>query len=147
MSENGQKLPFLEGLTFHPEDHQVKRDGRTIQLRKKEYQLLEFLAKNRNKVINRTTLLEYVWNYSVHAMTNTLEVHISNLRRKIDGDYPAKMLQTIYGLGYKLCDSPDGQISPAPPPQTLRAQQHPAPPANPAAEPGSPGLASSAWQI
>ena len=97
----------LSGLTLHPEEHAVMRDGRSIRLRKKEYQLLEFLARNKNKVLNRHTLLEYVWNYNVMAMTNTLEVHISSLRRKIDLGYPTKILQTVHGLGYKLCDAPE----------------------------------------
>ncbi len=96
----------LSGLKLHPEEHAVERGGRSIRLRKKEYQLLEFLARNKNKVLNRHTLLEYVWNYNVMAMTNTLEVHISSLRRKMDLGYPTKILQTVHGLGYKLCDSP-----------------------------------------
>lgn len=96
----------LGDLTLHPDEYLVERCGKVIRLRKKEYQLLEFLARNKNKIMNRNTLLEYVWNYNVQIMTNTLEVHISNLRRKIDGDYATKMLQTVYGLGYKLCDSP-----------------------------------------
>ncbi len=97
----------LGAITLHPHEHEVERNGKIIKLRKKEYQLLEFLGKNKNRVMNRNTLLEYVWNYNVQTMTNTLEVHISNLRRKIDGDYPSKMLQTIYGLGYKFCDAPE----------------------------------------
>lgn len=97
----------LADLTLHPEEHAVVRGGKSIRLRKKEYQLLEFLARNKNKVLNRHTLLEYVWNYNIQAMTNTLEVHISNLRRKIDIGYPTKILQTVHGLGYKLCDSPN----------------------------------------
>jgi DNA-binding response OmpR family regulator len=96
------------------------RDGMFIRLRKKEYQLLEFLARNKNKVLNRHTLLEYVWNYNVMAMTNTLEVHISSLRRKMDLGYPTKILQTVHGLGYKLCDSPKngyGQTTREKPPE------------------------------
>ena len=93
-------------LILHPEVHQAERNGKRVKLRKKEFQLLEFLSKNKNKILNRNTLLEYVWNYNVQSKTNTLEVHISTLRQKID-DYPAKILQTIHGLGYKFCDAPD----------------------------------------
>ncbi|MFC1748038.1 winged helix-turn-helix domain-containing protein, partial [Pseudomonadota bacterium] len=71
---------------------------RKIRLRKKEYDLLEFLVRNAGRVLNRLTILEYVWNYSIHANTNTLEVHVANLRRKID----SQIIQTIHGLGYKL---------------------------------------------
>ncbi len=95
----------LKHLVIHPQEHKVERNGKLISLRKKEYQLLEFMAKNKNKVINRNALLEYVWNYNVHTLTNTLEVHISNLRRKIDADDSAKIIETVYGLGYRLCDA------------------------------------------
>ena len=95
----------LGDLTLHPDENAVRRSGKTIQLCKKEYQLLEFLARHKNKVMNRNTLLEYVWNYNVQSLTNTLEVHMSKLRRKIDADYSNKIIQTVYGLGYKLCDN------------------------------------------
>ena len=95
----------LGDLTLHPDENRVEREGKNIPLRKKEYQLLEFLARHKNKVLNRNTLLEYVWNYNVQSLTNTLEVHMSNLRRKLDGDYSNKILHTVYGLGYKLCDT------------------------------------------
>jgi len=95
---------LLGDLTIIPDARQVLRNGKNVRLRKKEYQLLEFLAQNKNKVVNRHTILEYVWNYDVQAITNTLDVHISNLRKKIDSDYPKKCIQTVYGSGYMLCD-------------------------------------------
>ncbi len=94
----------LGDLVIYPEALEAARNGKPIPLRKKEYQLLEFLARNKNKVVNRHAILEYIWNYNTEAMTNTLDVHISNLRRKIDRGYATKMLRTIYGSGYKLCD-------------------------------------------
>ena len=101
----------LGDLTLHPDENSVNRNGKPIKLRKKEYQLLEFMALNKNKVMNRNTLLEYVWNYNVQSLTNTLEVHMSNLRRKIDGDYANKIIHTVYGLGYKLCDNGGDKVS------------------------------------
>lgn len=106
MTENKDKNTLLNTIKLHPNELQVEIKGKKIQLRKKEYQLLEFLVNNKNKVINRNTLLEYVWNYNVQAMTNTLEVHISKLRRKINSEYSSTILQTVYGLGYKFCDGP-----------------------------------------
>ena len=100
-----EEMPLTLGdLSIFPDAHEVKRKDRPIRLRKKEYQLLEFLIKNKNRVVNRHTILEYVWNYDTRATTNTLDVHISTLRRKLDGNYASKMLQTVYGAGYKLCD-------------------------------------------
>jgi len=110
--DGSRGLPLSLGeLTLHPDEHRVDRNNKPVPLRKKEYELLEFLAKNKNRVISRHTILEYVWNYNVNVMTNTLEVHVSNLRRKIGNDYASKVLHTVYGLGYKLCDSPSTPIS------------------------------------
>lgn len=103
---SGNSPLSLGELTLHPDEHRVERNHKPVRLRKKEYELLEFLAKNKNRVVNRHAILEYVWNYNVNAMTNTLEVHVSNLRRKIGNEYASKVLHTVYGLGYKLCDAP-----------------------------------------
>lgn len=104
----------LAGLQLNPKDCTVKKNGKKIPLRKKEFELLEFLLRHKNRVLNRMTLLQYVWNYGAQATTNTLEVHMANLRRKIDGDSEQKILQTVHGLGYRLCDAPETpQKSPA----------------------------------
>lgn len=89
-------------LKIHTDTHEAFRQGKKIKLSKKEYQLLEFLAQNKERVLNRLTILEYVWNYNVHVNSNTLEVHIAALRRKIDRKYTQKLIHTIHGLGYKL---------------------------------------------
>ncbi len=102
-ADRGEPM-VLGDLVIYPEALEVARDGKAIDLRKKEYQLLEFLAHNKNRVVNRHTLLEYIWDYETEAMTNTLDVHMSNLRKKLDRGYATKMLQTVHGTGYKLCD-------------------------------------------
>ena len=94
----------LGQLVICPEKQEVTRGGVKITLRRKEYDLLEFLARNRERVINRLTILEYVWNYGAQIATNTLEVHISALRRKIDKGFERKLLHTFHGLGYMLSD-------------------------------------------
>lgn len=99
------KQPLILGdLKIDPARFVVERKGAQIRLRKKEFQLLEFLAHNKNQVVSRTSIMEYVWNYDVQAITNTLDVHMSKLRHKIDGEFATKMIQTVYGAGYKLCD-------------------------------------------
>ncbi len=92
---------------MNPDTQEVKRSGKQIKLRKKEYELLEFLARNKDRVLNRLTILEYVWNYSTSVESNTLEVHMAALRKKLDAGYSNKLLQTVHGLGYKLRDSKD----------------------------------------
>lgn len=78
----------------------VTRRGKKIFLRRKEYQLLEFLVMNKNRVVNRLTILEYVWNYSARVNTNTLDVHMATLRKKINRR--STKIKTVYGIGYSL---------------------------------------------
>ncbi len=89
---------------LNPQTQEAFYKGRKIGLRKKEYQLLEFLALNKNRVVNRLTILEYVWNYEVEIETNTLEVHMAGLRRKIEKFCAREQahIETVYGMGYRL---------------------------------------------
>jgi DNA-binding response OmpR family regulator len=76
------------------------RSGEKITLRKKEYDLLSFLVQNPGRVLNRLSILEYVWNWSAQVTTNTLEVHMTKLRRKIDRHQNNKLIHTVHGIGY-----------------------------------------------
>ena len=96
---------ILGDLEIDPDARLVLRDGKMIALRRKEYQLLEFLMRNRHRVVNRHTILEYLWDYNTQAMTNTLDSHMTSLRRKVDGSHVKKMIKTINGAGYRLCDN------------------------------------------
>lgn len=98
---------ILNDIIIHPSRLEAIRGQESIRLRKKECELLQFLARNPNKVINKNFLLEYIWNYDLQANSKTLEVHMSNLRRKIDGKYTKKLIQTVHGTGYKLSDEVD----------------------------------------
>lgn len=104
---NSSALLTFGDLQIDLGKQEVYRKNKRIELRKKEYELLEFLARNRDRVMNRLTILEYVWNYSAHVDTNTLEVHIAALRRKVDQGFSQKLVRTVHGLGYKLSDAPD----------------------------------------
>lgn len=99
---NNEKKLILHDLIIHTDVRQVYRGNEKIRLRKKEYDLLEFLARNKERVLNKLTILEYVWNYSIHAETNTIDVHMASLRRKIDQNRSVKLIRTIHGLGYTL---------------------------------------------
>jgi two-component system alkaline phosphatase synthesis response regulator PhoP len=81
--------------------HEVKKNGQIIKLTLKEYQLLEYLAENRGKVLSRNALLDRVWGYDYFGETRTVDVHIRHLRKKIDDDQ-AKIIETIRGVGYKI---------------------------------------------
>jgi two-component system OmpR family response regulator len=83
----------------------VRRAGRTIDLKPREYRLLEYLARNEGRVVTRTMLLEQVWDYHFDPGTNVIDVHISRLRRKLDDGFDAPLLHTVRGAGYRLAAS------------------------------------------
>jgi two-component system OmpR family response regulator len=80
----------------------VARLGRSIDLRPKEFLLLEYLVRNVNRPVTRTMILEHVWNSSFEGLTNVVDVYISALRSKVDRDFPQKMIKTNRGIGYTL---------------------------------------------
>ena len=84
--------------------HDVTRGGRRIELKPREFKLLEFLIRHSGQVVTRTMLLENVWEYQFDPKTNVIDTHISNLRRKIDAGFARPLLQTVRGFGYRLSD-------------------------------------------
>ncbi len=76
------------------------RLGKAIDLRPKEFLLLEYLVRNVNRPVTRTMILEHVWNSSFEGLTNVVDVYISALRSKVDRDFPHKLIQTNRGIGY-----------------------------------------------
>ncbi len=88
-------------LEIDHEKHEVTKNGDLIKLTLKEYQLLEYLAENRGKVLSRNALLDRVWGYDYFGETRTVDVHIRHLRKKIDDDN-AEIIETIRGVGYKI---------------------------------------------
>jgi DNA-binding response OmpR family regulator len=80
----------------------VARSGKPIELRPKEFLLLEYLVRNVNHPVTRTMILEHVWNSSFEGLTNVVDVYISALRGKVDRDFPQKLIKTNRGIGYTL---------------------------------------------
>jgi two-component system OmpR family response regulator len=78
------------------------RGGRRIDLLPREFQMLEYLMRRQGRVVTRTMLLEGVWDYRFDPRTNVIDVHISRLRRKIDGEDEPALIHTVRGSGYKL---------------------------------------------
>jgi two-component system copper resistance phosphate regulon response regulator CusR len=81
---------------------QVTRSGKEIVLTAKEFQLLEYLLRNKKRVVSRADIGERVWNIDFDTHTNTIEVYINYLRKKIDKDFPVKLIHTQVGFGYIL---------------------------------------------
>lgn len=87
-------------LEIFPGQRTVKVDGRSVDLRMKEFDLLLTLAENKGIVFKRERLLEVVWGYNFAGETRTVDVHIAHLRHKLDGMEP--QIETVWGVGYKL---------------------------------------------
>jgi two-component system, OmpR family, response regulator MprA len=95
--------PLVVGdLLLNPDTHEVKRGERHIDLTQREFELLEYLMRNERIVISRQRLLDEVWGYDPFSVTNTIEVFVSNLRRKLEADGEPRLLHTIRGAGYVL---------------------------------------------
>jgi DNA-binding response OmpR family regulator len=89
-------------LTLNPDTHEVRRAERAVDLTQREFELLEYLMRNERIVISRQRLLDEVWGYDPFSMTNTIEVFVSNLRRKLEAGGEPRLLHTIRGAGYVL---------------------------------------------
>ena len=84
----------------------VHRGGRRIELKPKEYALLEYLMRNSGRPLTRALIVEHVWDIHFDSVSNVVEVHINSLRNKIDRGFAAALIQTVRGVGYMLTDTP-----------------------------------------
>jgi two-component system response regulator MprA len=89
-------------LRLNPDTREVYRGDRPIELTNREFELLEYLMRNERLVVSRERLLEEVWGYDPMAMTNTIDVFISNLRRKLEAGGEPRVLHTKRGAGYVI---------------------------------------------
>ena len=84
----------------------VRRAGRPIELRPKEYALLEYLMRNCDRPLPRSLIIEHVWDIHFDSVSNVVEVHINSLRNKIDRGFASPLIHTVRGVGYMLSESP-----------------------------------------
>jgi len=82
----------------------VSRAGKAIDLKPKEYSLLEFLMRNSDRPVTRSLIIEHVWDIHFDSVSNVVEVHINSLRNKVDRGFPVPLIQTVRGVGYMLTD-------------------------------------------
>lgn len=94
----------VEKLKLNTATYQVERNGTSITLSSKEFALLEYLMKHENQIVNKTQIINHVWNYDADILPNTVEVYIRNLRSKIDAPFVnmPTLIHTIRGFGYKF---------------------------------------------
>ncbi len=92
----------VDDLVLDLLSRRVTRDGKPIDLRPREFALLEYLMRNAGKVVSKTMILSHVWEYNFDPQTNIVDVLVSRLREKIDRPFDKKLLQTVRGVGYVL---------------------------------------------
>ena len=92
----------VEDLTLDLLSRRVTRSGKPIDLRPREFTLLEYLMRSAGKVVSKTMILSHVWEYNFDPQTNIVDVLVSRLREKIDRPFEKKLLQTVRGVGYVL---------------------------------------------
>ncbi len=96
----------LADLEMNVATRTVTRAGRKIDLKLKEFSLLEFLLRNARRTVTRTMIIEHVWDVHFDSVSNVVDVHINTLRNKIDREFPIQLIHTIRGVGYMLTDEP-----------------------------------------
>lgn len=96
----------IADIEINTSNHKVEKSGKQLNLTKKEYSILEFLIYNKNRVVSRLSIAEHVWgdNFDLFTMTNFVDVHIKNLRKKLDDDSEKQVIQTVRGIGYMVKD-------------------------------------------
>lgn len=101
---SGPAVLRVADLVVDPVSHRVTRGGAPIRLTTKEYAIIEFLARRAGEVVTRTTLGEHIWESEFDNLTNLVDVHISNLRKKIDAGSSVPLIHTVRGRGYRLSE-------------------------------------------
>lgn len=91
-------------LTLDPLSGRVERSGKLIKLRRKEFGILEYMMRNKGKIVTRAMIMDNVWEPDCSSWDGTVNVHIKRLRDQVDRPYGHKLIKTAYGLGYTISD-------------------------------------------
>jgi DNA-binding response OmpR family regulator len=91
------------GISLNTVSHKVEKKGKDIKLTVKEFAILEYFLRNKNKVLNRYQIINHVWDFEYDTFSNIVDVHIKNLRKKLQGKNE-DIFETIHGVGYRFND-------------------------------------------
>lgn len=105
-NKKSQAILRVADLEMDIEGKTVKRGDNFIDLTAKEFSLLEYLVRNTGKVISKADIADKIWNINFDTGTNVIEVYVNFLRKKIDKNYPVKLIHTQIGMGYVLKEMP-----------------------------------------
>ena len=101
-NSNASNVFSIANLTVNCNSHDVFRDDVPIKLSTREFTILEYMIRNKERVLSREQIEQHIWNYDYEGGTNVIDVYIRYLRRKIDKDFEPKLIHTIRGVGYVL---------------------------------------------
>jgi len=99
--ERGAEI-FFADIRLDPVSHRIWRGETEIGMTAHEYALMEYLMRNPNKVVSRAMIAENCWNYNFDRFTNIIDVYVNYLRKKVDMNFPTKLIHTVRGRGYVL---------------------------------------------
>jgi DNA-binding response OmpR family regulator len=91
---------YIGDFVLDLENRSVYKDSKDVEIRKKEYDLFEYLVRNKDRVVSRCELLDHVWDYREYVGSNTVDVHINRLRDKLGNK---SIIETVHGIGYQVC--------------------------------------------
>lgn len=100
--EDRSSLLTLADLRMDLLSRAVTRSGKTVALTQKEFQLLEYLLRNKGRVLSRVILTEHIWDMNFDSETNIVDVVVNRLRRKLDDEFSVKLIHTVRGVGYVM---------------------------------------------
>ena len=101
-TDNASNIFTLSNLTVNCNSHEVFRDNTSIKLSTREFTILEYMIRNKEKVLSREKIEQHIWDYNYEGGTNVVDVYIRYLRKKIDDNFSPKLIHTIRGIGYIL---------------------------------------------
>jgi DNA-binding response OmpR family regulator len=92
-------------IIMNIDQHRVSRSGAEVNLRRKEFDILQYLINNQGRIMTRSMIMDHVWSSQSNSWTSTIDVHIKHLRDKIDRPFEEQYIKTAYGLGYRIEES------------------------------------------
>lgn len=101
-NSNASNIFSIANLTVNCNSHDVFRDDVPIKLSTREFTILEYMIRNKERVLSREQIEQHIWNYDYEGGTNVIDVYIRYLRKKIDKDFEPKLIHTVCGIGYVL---------------------------------------------
>lgn len=101
-TEQQQAVLTAGDLQLSPTEHTVHRGEKSIELTSKEFGLLEYFLRNKNRILTKDAIIAHVWDYDADILPNTVEVYVKYLRSKIDKPFKSDLIQTVRGFGYRL---------------------------------------------